>query len=265
MMRKLNPLFPFAAILTLGIAPTAQAARLIPEPEVTDTQFTDPASTPPPFIFDSEGAGNAAVEGRNISVETTPDEESTVYKFCFDYGDFDFTYDSSRTNLCNGFITNPEFDSSTDGGGNFLNLPDLNFAELAIGDPNPDPPNDPTSDGLRTALIAGDSIIRALGNFDEFPSLSPVGFDEVVIPYADANSISGISGVFLRYDNGAWQAPLTGQPVVSNTPYLFVRLQETGTVDLDPPTPPEDIPEPSGIFGIFLAGCSLCFTIRRPS
>ncbi|MGK7932980.1 MAG: hypothetical protein AB4041_16335 [Microcystaceae cyanobacterium] len=252
MIRKLNPLLACAAaILTLGVAPTTQAQRQIPEPEVTNTQFTDPASQPP-FIFDSEGDGNAAFEGENISVETTPDEESTLYKFCFDYGQFSVVYDSSRTTLCDGFITNPLFDNSTDGVGNFLNLPDLNFAERALGDPNPDPPNDPTSDGLKTALIAGDSIIRAVGNYDEFPFFSPVGFDEVVIPYADANSVSGISGVFLRYDNGAWQDPLTGQPVdASGTPYLFVRLQRTGFVQLGIP-----IPESSSVFGVILVGVS---------
>lgn len=253
-MWKLNPLLPYAAmVLTLAIAPNAQAARLIPVPTLTSVQLTNSNNvSTPPFILDGEGEGNAAIEGINISVETSP-TEATVYKFCFDYGTFDLVYDSLRTNICNGFINNPVF--------NDAQLPNLDFATRVAGDPNPPLPDDPTSDGLRTALNMGDNIIRALGNYDEFPTFSPIGFDEVFIPYLNVSN--ELRGVALRYENGNWSQPQTGQ-TIDNGDLMFVRFQQTGTVDLDPPEPPDpSVPEPSGIFGIFLAGISLCLTVRR--
>jgi hypothetical protein len=266
MMWKLNPLLPYAAtILTLAIAPNAQAVRLIPVPTITEALPTETNSVtfpPPPFIIDTMGTGNAAIQGRNISVQTSP-TEATVYKFCFEYGTFSDVYNPSRMNICEEFdfdtnmftgtyfITNPEFNSSQ--------LPDLDFASFVMGDPDPSPPDDPTSDGLRTALSMGNNIIRVLGeDFTPlFPTLNPVGINQVFIPYLNGNN--QLRGISLAWD-GSWSELQTDETI--NGENMFIRLQQTGTVPLVPPDP--TVPEPSGVFGIFLAGFSLCLMVRRP-
>ncbi|MGK7943509.1 MAG: PEP-CTERM sorting domain-containing protein [Microcystaceae cyanobacterium] len=224
MIWKINPLLISAATVLTLIAPNVQA-QVVTETLLTNT--TGPSNPGPPFILDTGGLGLAAIHGVDLSVGTTN------YDFCFEFGGFDDVYAEGRTDICNGFISAPEFDSNS--------LPSEAFADEIATD-------------LLTALNDNQDIIRALGESVLDSSFS-FGMNRISVPFN--RPVEGDVGLSLSYSgtDAIWDELSRGDNLASGG-NLFVRFQATST-------PPEPVPEPSGLLGIFLAGVSLNLMGRR--